>query len=135
MVRAFTVCGYMLWFILAMYVKPDGWIYQYFISSRENLKYNHYFLDCSPPTFVYSSNFRFNNIYNCSICLESFNGPLYEIEVILKCGHRFHSQCIRKWELIQFSTNPYNDYYHCPLCKKKYDWKTKYHYIYTISYP
>ena len=115
-------------------IKPDRFIYKYFISSWENLKYNNYFLNKLPPKFVYSSNFRYNNIYKCSICLESFNGPLYEIEVILKCGHRFHSQCIRNWELIQFSTNPYRDYYHCALCKKNYDWKTKYHYIYTITY-
>ena len=132
--RTYLLYNHILWFFIAIYTKPDAFIYQYFILRWENSAYNYHFLHQLPPKFVYSSNFRYNNIYSCRICLESFDGPLYGIEAILICGHRFHSQCIRKWELIQFSKNPYNDYYLCPLCKKDYNWKTKYNYIYTINH-
>ena len=44
----------------------------------------------------------------CSICLLS-NRWYQDIRTI-KCGHRFHLDCIKKW-----SSNNYN----CPVCRTK----------------
>ena len=125
----------MLGYFIIIHIKPDKYIYKYFISSTENDRYNNYYLSQSPPKNVYKLNFKYGNIYKCCICLDIFCNPSHGAEAILLCGHRFHCQCIRSWELIQFTLDPYINCYSCPLCKQKYNWKQKYHYIYTINHP
>ena len=70
----------------------------------------------------------------CGFDWEPFNGN----EVILLCGHKFHSQCLRKWEKIQFALAWYADpyavwlrlpSYKCPLCRQKYHWTLKWQYV------
>ena len=138
-ISTFYMIVLLLSFFIIVFVKPDRYIYKYIISSRENYKYNQLFLSQLPPKSVYQKHFRYSNIIsNCRICLEPFyaissssssSSSSYNTEAILACGHRFHSPCIRQWELIQFTKNPYTHHYQCPLCKQNYNWNTKYHYI------
>ena len=116
-------------------VRPDDRFFAWILSSIENHKYDDLYkiLNRSPSPKIYESNFKYNNIYNCYICIDEFCKLWYGNEAILHCGHRYHSNCLRKWELEQFRNNPYA-YYKCPMCQKLYDWKQKYQYIYTIKY-
>ena len=43
---------------------------------------------------------------NCSICLENYNKD--NIINVLKCGHKYHKDCIDDW---------INDNNNCPLCR------------------
>ena len=46
---------------------------------------------------------KYNNIYNCIICIDKFCKIKYGKEDILHCGHRYYSLCLRKWEIKQFN--------------------------------
>ena len=123
-------------FCIIMIIKPDRYLAAYFMSSMEKHKYNHLYkqLNGSPPSNIYQLNCKYDNIYECNICMQEFNHLKYEDESILHCGHRFHSSCIRNWELIQFENDPYSNNYKCPACTKEYNWKQKYKYDYTIKH-
>eukprot|EP01084_Bolivina_argentea_P080502 145803_1 len=90
----------------------------------EPVAYN-YLYKCSwvngdAPPHIYNLNSTFNHT-KCSMCIEPLND--YE-DIILHCGHRHHSHCLRKWELAQLEKNPYVSY-KCPICKTQYNWKQK----------
>ena len=84
------------------------------------------------PPNVYQLNFQYNNIYECHICLDPFCKLSYGDECVLKCGHRFHSGCLREWELNQLYTN-HHESYKCAICQTSYNWHDKWEYKYTIA--
>ena len=50
----------------------------------------------------------------CSICLEELDRNILTI----KCGHKFHKKCFRKWETASKNKNNINDTnITCPLCR------------------
>ena len=64
------------------------------------------------PIRFQKNNFDFHNDI-CIICLEDFNNTKNE-NVILSCGHHFHSDCILNW---------FDKKMTCPYCNTKYQWK------------
>ena len=60
-------------------------------------------------------------------------------EVVLECGHRFHCECLRQWERVQFRAlrgdttvwflQEMPKCNRCPVCRTRYDWKRKWHYV------
>ena len=105
---------------------------KYTTSSFEHWRYNDLYktFNGSPSLSTYQLNNKFN-INECSICLEEFNkySNCYNMD-ILHCGHLFHRDCLREWELQQFDQHP-GYKYKCPTCKIAYNWRNKY--IYTPS--
>ena len=67
-----------------------------------------------PISNAYKLNFQYKQIYECPICFNTFN--ISEKQLILYCGHRYHTLCLKRWE---------NEKYCCPLCKFNYTDKTK----------
>ena len=123
-------------YCIIFFIKPDRYLAALIMSSMEKQKYNdsNQQLNGSPPSNIYQLNFKYDNIYECHICMQEFYYLKYGEETILHCGHRYHSSCIRNWELIQFENDPYSNNYKCPSCTKEYNWRQKYKYIYTIKY-
>ena len=115
-------------------IKLDEILLRLLLSFHENLYYGKLYetRNSSIPQNVYSLNFRYDNIYECNICLNPFCKILHGNEVIVKCGHRYHKDCLRSWELKQFHDNVYG-LYKCPTCRSEYNWKSKWNYIYTLS--
>ena len=108
--------------------RPDEYIIRLFIQRRESYYYNNRYRENGiPPRDIYILNFR-HNINNCRICLDEFDDDDDRRESILHCGHRYHTDCLREWELSQFNRN-YSRPYQCALCRKQYDWTQKYDYI------
>ena len=68
----------------------------------------------------------------CTICLESKRW--HQSIRYLKCGHRFHTHCIREWEKVQLNKSQFNSY-KCPICQEEYNWRQKWNYTYTIQAP
>ena len=121
---------------IIMILKPNKAIMQY-ISSLKWIDFIFYdylyqIINGPVPLAIYELNFKYNNIYDCGICLDPFCKLSYGDESILSCGHRFHSHCIRKWEMQQFNKNPYN-LYQCPCCRQPYNWQKKWNYTYTVA--
>ena len=83
------------------------------------------------PPNVYELNFTYNHLLDCSICTDPFS--IYEPQTIIKCGHRFHSDCLRQWEMIQFNNNPFGAY-KCPFCQNAYDWRDRWRYQYALGW-
>ena len=86
---------------------------------------------------AYRLNFRYNNIHECGICLESFN--LNESQTLLYCGHRYHSSCINRWKQQQMigGQNLYTLYNHkhsCPTCRESYNRYQEWDYRYCIGH-
>lgn len=59
----------------------------------------------------------------CSICLENDEDKYNNCFIIIpksvkliKCGHTFHENCIRKFLEVNF----YHNYISCPLCREIY---------------
>ena len=128
-------CWYWICYAIIVVFEPDRYLTTFIMSSKENHQYNILYkkLNGPPPPNVYALNFRYNNIYDCGICMDEFCILSHGNETLLHCGHRYHSSCLRQWELQQFYDYPYLNY-HCPVCKREYDWTQKYHYIYTIQH-
>eukprot|EP01084_Bolivina_argentea_P290588 499191_1 len=103
------------------------------LSSLDSLFYNKLFetMNGSPPSKVYDLNNKLSTKSECSICKEEFNVLSEEKECILKCGHRYHKACLRKWEEIKFKVhmNPFNGHT-CPMCKSSYNLFSKWRYDY-----
>ena len=120
---------------IIVYIKPDRYITAFIMSSLEHHRYNNVYsgLNGPAPPNVYELNFKYGNIYECNICMDPFCKLLHGNEDILHCGHRFHSSCLRQWEIQQLKNSPYTKYL-CPTCKQKYHWRQKYQYIYAIQY-
>ena len=94
--------------------------------------YSYQIINGPVPPNVYQLNFKYDNIYNCGICIDPFCKISHGDECILSCGHRYHSDCLRKWELEQFNKNPYH-LYQCPSCRQSYNWHQKWNYTYTLT--
>ena len=134
----FVACciGAVLWHYLVMEPSDlDRYFVAYMMGLMENYKYNNLYriLNGPPPPNVYQLNFNYNHIYDCHICMDQFCKIKHGQETILNCGHRFHSLCLRDWELEQFRNNSYPKY-QCPECRRKYNWRQKYEYVYMIKY-
>ena len=60
----------------------------------------------------------------------------YDDVSILKCGHAFHSKCLRVYERAQYYRNKHKglfmEPYRCPVkgCKRMYNWRGKWKYKY-----
>ena len=126
---------YVISYVTIVVIEPDRYLTTFIMFSKEKNQYTKLYkeLNGSPPPNVYILNFRYNNIYECSICMDEFCKLSHGNESILHCGHRYHSSCLRQWELQQFHDDPYSNY-HCPLCNSQYIWMKKYQYIYTIQH-
>ena len=114
-------------FVVVEWAKLDDVLIRYYFSSIENYFYNDY--NGAPPLHLYKLNQKYDNITECGICWDDFNPDSDEKENILDCGHRFHSGCLREWELEQFNMNVYASY-KCPHCREYYNWKQKWNYVY-----
>ena len=90
-------------------------------------------MDEPVPPNVYQLNFYYQNIYECHICWDPFCRLSHGDESVLQCGHRFHADCLREWELVQLYRDPYGGC-KCPTCQQPYDYKReKWNYRYTIT--
>ena len=87
-------------------------------------------------SYAYKLNFKYNNIYKCNICSKKFN--INEKQTLLKCGHRYCTCCINRYEKIQRQNNYHiknTNIYNCPLknCSSYYSTNTKWKYNYCID--
>ena len=85
-----------------------------------------------PRNVRYRNIIQYNNTKSCTICLGIFCVLCKPYESILKCGHRFHSICLWRWEVTQYDRNE-NQPFQCPTCIQTYNWKDKWHYDYGVS--
>lgn len=61
--------------------------------------------------------------YSCSICLGTGNKSKFKK---LKCGHKFHYECIEKWYLTNYDVT-------CPYCREPIDESYIYNYNYDVN--
>eukprot|EP00483_Globobulimina_turgida_P000910 UN00911 len=118
------------------------WIFPFVEIIKNECLYK--FINLQPPLFVYQLNRKFDNMYECHICSRPFIPPFFHYikphvykdkneETILKCGHRFHQECLREIELtnlVDGSLYYFQRYYKCFICNTRYDWKEKWVYKY-----
>ena len=77
------------------------------------------------PSTIYKLNNRYQNTSECPICWEDFYGSE---TTILHCGHRYHNDCLRSWELRQFEMKAHRSY-RCSMCRTDYNWTQKWNYV------
>ena len=90
----------------------------------ENIQWEKY--NGSPPKAI-SELAKKYEVEICTICHDEFCPALDATECILACGHFFHTDCLRKWEITQMSGGSFA-FYQCPTCKATYPWRMKWEY-------
>eukprot|EP01084_Bolivina_argentea_P244710 409886_1 len=107
----------------------DNKITKYIFASFEKqlFEYDYKFKNGPVPPSVYLQHYHDENIFDCAICLDSFGKTS---QTILRCGHRFHSKCLRIEELRHYNNHPYlYPLYICPMCALQlYDHTEKWDY-------
>ena len=108
------------------------------MEAKDQWDFSHRYLTNGPvPDLVKVRDTRINSNGRCAICWEPL-GQQHN-EVLLFCGHRFHSHCLRKWETNQYETtkkkfrreHPFTRFsnehvnYRCPNCRVSYQWTQK----------
>eukprot|EP01084_Bolivina_argentea_P318187 551764_1 len=90
------------------------------------------YMNTTPPLYVYELNYNNDNMYQCNICSNPFIRSINNSqETILKCGHRFHQKCLRKFEINHMDKDPlFSKMHKCPTCNIGYDWNEKWKYKY-----
>ena len=79
-------------------------------------------LNKSMPEIVLKKMKEFQ-LSKCSICAEDLDDSV----CVLYCGHSYHHQCIRQWELItKWSVNM-----KCILCQRQYTWRQKWYVLFS----
>eukprot|EP01084_Bolivina_argentea_P280844 480370_1 len=131
MIRCVLICGAFIVNVTAtVKVIKDISNEKFIVLWFENLLYDKLFsfYNKPAPLNICVLNEKSTNKHQCAICLEPFNTLLYGIECILKCGHKYHKTCLRKWELSQINIhmNPINGH-KCALCKTSYSFMNKWH--------
>ena len=107
--------------------------------------------DAYKLNYYHNYNFTDNEMYfKCHHCISGYhdytnqaiynndNSLIYGYDdvSILKCGHAFHSECLRRYEKFEYIHNTFDksviEPYKCPVngCKRMYDWRDKWDYKY-----
>eukprot|EP00483_Globobulimina_turgida_P001405 UN01407 len=110
---------------IVCYMRCEDIVTEYF---AYNYFYKWYYINGEASQRIYQLSAKYDD-RECAICYDEFEFDeiAKNSNCILKCGHRYHSKCIREWELEQFTQNS-SASYKCPLCKTEYGWKQKWHY-------
>ena len=111
-----------LWVIFEW--KGHAKVAKYFLKSYESKRFDDLYQTQTIPQNMSGLN-EIKIDGKCMICLESLLSDNIDQNTLLICGHIFHKQCIREWELQQFTENP-SKLYSCPICKTEYDWNQKF---------
>ena len=106
--------------------------------AKDQWDFSHRYLQNGPlPEDLKERDSKINSNGRCAVCWEGL-GEQHNHEVLLICGHRFHSHCLREWETNQYKTtkmefclHPFNQFsnenvdYRCPNCRHCYKWTQK----------
>ena len=90
------------------------------------------------PDEVQSLESVVNNHERCGICFDEFCSDSHD-DVVLRCGHRFHAHCTRKWEINHYCAKhaarvhegrpeppaTMSVVHYCALCRASYQWNQK----------
>lgn len=87
----------------------------------ERCFYNNLYKYQPLPAIAYKLMGKYN-IKKCIFCCDTLSN---HENCTLICGHLYHEECLRKWELHQFDIMPIKSYL-CAYCRIEYNWQQKF---------
>ena len=130
------IMGFIFLFVmLILYFFYDEFLWMLFTNGYYSFFYGYYFKWNAAPTSLYVLNRRHGdeddgNLFKCGDCVEDLPN-CNQNTVILHCGHRYHIECLSKYESLFFG-RLIN--YKCFLCDQVYRWWNKYSYYWGSTF-